>query len=183
MPKLKTELKGLKEATATLRNLRQSARNKVLRPAITKALRPLRQAIKEQIRATAADSSSGTLAKNIAQKVTSGKKGIVGRVGGRSDVQITVTRPDGSITTEIPSKILHLANNGRKALTVVSKKVMVAGGKNPSGRAVYGIRVKAAPGKHFMENAWASTKDQAEQIAITEIATGFAKIAAAKGRG
>jgi hypothetical protein len=165
MPKITTQLKGLRQAAANLRNVRQGIRNKILKPAVNEALKATEKAVRANV-----PDVSGTLRKAIGRKVKTYRSGVVvGLVGARKGFARTVTREDGSTVVEDPAKILHLIETGRGEVSPTSMRVMSAG-KTVS----YGLHAAAVSGQSVLEMAWEATKGDAEETLAVRIQRGIA---------
>lgn len=158
------ELQGLKEAQAKLAGLRRGARNKILRPAMTQAVKPVVAAVKARV-----PHDSGALEKGVAPKILSNARGVTGLVGARSDVRYTVTRADGSVTEEVPGRILHFVDLGRKAVQVGSGPRLLSAG----GTVSYGLHVAAAPAQGTLEAAWSQSKQAAADTFAQRVQVGI----------
>jgi hypothetical protein len=188
------KLEGMTELLSTLTDLRQSHRTRVIKPAVNKALTPVRKAVRKNMPV-----NSGLSLSAIVQKVWASKsKGTVGGlVGADKSVGVVVTHQRGYAppkaartpseakrlaaraaippvqVLERPEKILHLIEFGRAAITVTKKKVLSAGKS-----FIYGTHVAAAPAYHPLAKAWAATKSAAQSIVAAEIPANLAKLLA-----
>lgn len=166
------QLKGLKEAAANLRNVRQGVRNQILRPAVNESLKATEKAVRQEV-----PDESGTLKRAIGRKVKAYRNGIVvGLVGARTGFARTVTRADGSTLVEDPAKILHLIEFGRGEIVTLAAKVLSAG-KSVS----YGTHVAAVAPKAPLATAWAATKEGAAETLAQRVQKGIAAMVS-KGR-
>lgn len=162
----KGKLDGMADVLARLKNLKESARNRVLRPAVAKATRLLAKRAKQ----TAPIGPTRLLRKSIGAKVKVYRLAVVGVIGARTGFRTVINgRPVD------PTKYLHLAELGRKAISVIRKKALARGGE------FFGRKVAAARGSRFLERAWAAGKAEAAAVITAEVAAGLEKLAAKKG--
>jgi hypothetical protein len=177
----KVELQGLKELAANLGGLKKSTRNRILKPAINKALEPVKKACELNVAAhlgIAMAAGSRVIGKKVYVSKRSGAVGgLVGAVvGGPMDG--IVVQKDGAIVFQKISKILQFIEEGRPAEVAQGKHGFKSGGAGRAGVAgrFYGRSVRAAKGFHPLKNAWASTKATAEQIVAREIGLNALKL-------
>lgn len=109
MSSANVKVTGDKELIARLLELEPKVRNRVLRPAVTAAARPIRAAAKASVPVR-----FGALKKSIDLKVKTYRKGVSAIIGPRSDVSYTHTDMFGRQTTVKPSKYAHLVEGGAK---------------------------------------------------------------------
>lgn len=166
---INVKLDGLKEAVARLSSLKTGARNKILRPAVSDGLKPVHQAVKQRV-----PKASGLLRRSVARKVAGSRKSgaVTGLVGPRTGMKQAVTRPDGSTVESDPAKYAHLAEFGRQAVVVKTRRVL------SNGRVVFGKTVRAARARPFLRPAWAASKAAAEQAVAARVAAEIQKLAA-----
>lgn len=174
---------GDKALMGRLDALKRGARNKILRPAISAAVRPVRQAAKANV-----PKRSGLLKKTIDAKIKSGEDTVFGVVGPRSnprDSQLYVEKGRKKARRIVPLYYAHLVESGarphaigrgsrlqrgtrRSARTgkiiAVARKMVQTGGMHP-GMA----------GTHFMQRAWQSTAQQARSTIERKVAEGLEK--------
>ena len=155
-------LKGAAELERRLLGLKQSLRNRALRPGVTKAARAIAKAVK----AALPRGPTGLLRKSIGQKVfTSRSRGVMGLVGARTGFAATVN----GVKVD-PTKYLHLVERGRKAVAMKGRKLMLRG----RGRAGLMFRGKVGPavGQHILAGVEARMRGSA-QAAVWQAVEGW----------
>ncbi len=176
--KVTSEITGLADLLATLHGLKRGVRNRVLRPAIDKAVRIVakrvktlapvaaqtyarRQSAKEQ--GLSAAKLNGIVKKAITSKVIVTRAGLViGKVGAKKGIKVrigTVTRGKnkGQPIMQSPSRILHLIEKGH-------------GGPHP------------APAHSFLRKGFDESKGEAAAAFQAAAAAGIAKMIARRGK-
>lgn len=157
------KLTGDKALARYLQTLPRGVRNKILRPAMAAAARPVRQAAKANARGSIA-AGSRQLEKSIDVKVKSTKRGAYAVIGPRSDKTGERVNLFGVTMSHRPSKISHLVESGAKPHVIMIGR----GRKTP-------WQHPGTPATKFMERAWNSTSSQAMRIIQAKIQEGIAK--------
>lgn len=155
----KIEIFGDKALMARLDRLPDTLRKRVLRPAVTAAGRPVRQAAKANV-----PIRFGFLKKAIDVKAKSYKTTAVAIVGPRSDMSTTGTNLFGQPIRVSPSLYAHLVEGG------VRPHAMPWG---PGGKGRW-MHPGNAP-KRFLERAWESQLATAQAKLNQKIAEGLEK--------
>lgn len=109
---IKATILGDKALQARLEGLKRGVRNKILRPAVSAAARPLRQTAKSNVPVR-----SGALKKAIDMKIKSGRQTVFGVVGPRSNpkVETTYTEPGRTKARKVvPNFYAHLVEGGTR---------------------------------------------------------------------
>lgn len=163
---------GDKKLAALLEKLPKRARGRVLRGAVTKAMRPVTRAIQ---RAASVHTDTGTLAKSIAMKRVSYGYGsvvvaIIGpKAGSKRRVDTITTRKGSKPVFRNPAITAHLLEGGTRAHTVTKGDLAAPKKKGAEPKQTLKqtrvwiskdrrwITMTLHPGTrptHFMENAW-----------------------------
>lgn len=150
---------GDKELMRRLEKLSRSLSNKILRPAVAAACRPMRSAAR-----AGAPMVMGNLKASIEQKVKTGKVAVFGVIGPRSDVVGTRVDLFGRTVPEKPSKIAHLVEGGARPHTIRTGRGLKVIWKHPG-----------FAGTHFMERAFDRTSHTTQSIMERKIAEGLEK--------
>lgn len=170
---------GLDRFRKSLLALEKKIRNKVTKAGVKAALKPVIQAVKQEVPA-----DTGSLKKSIGEKSKSYRGGTVqtamvgARVGFKREIIRTVskrgkqkiktkrTKLGATKRREVrdPAKYLHLAEGGRKAVKAQGGKLVFRG----AGGKIVAVRsVKKAQGRRFMRTAWRASKRTAFQAMMT----------------
>lgn len=149
---------GEKALIKRLERLAPALRKKIMRPAVTKAARPIRQAMKAR-----APVAAGHLKKSIDLKAKSYRHVAVAIVGPRSDLGFTRTNLYGRTINSKPNLYAHLAEGGTKP-HMISKK-----------RPVW--MHPGSPPKRFLRAAMMATHVRSLQILNQELKRGLEALA------
>jgi Bacteriophage HK97-gp10, putative tail-component len=144
-----------------LRELDKATRNKILRPALTAAGRPLVRAMKAK-----APNRSGLLYQSLGQKVKAYRNGIIVFLAGPR------TGFKDAATGENPTNIAHLAEKGRQAVVALGKafRMVLKGGK-----IIFRRTSQAQPARPFMQAAADSTRGEVDRALKDGIQKGIEK--------
>ena len=144
-----------------LRELDKATRNKILRPALTAAGRPLVRAMQAK-----APNRSGLLRTAIGQKVKAYRNGIIVFLAGPR------TGFKDSATGENPTNIAHLAEKGRKAVQALGRAfgLVISGGK-----VLFRRTAAAQPARPFMQAAADATAMEVDRTLKAGIQKGIEK--------
>lgn len=153
---VKVTLSGDTETQAFLKNLRGSIHRKIVKQAMTEAVKPLKPAIKKE-----APRDKGTMRRAAAVKVKSyAAKGVVfGIAGVRRD---TINKKTGGR----PSKVLHLVIRGVKQHDIKPEtKKVISFKKKRARKKVFAMLIKhpGFQGDNFIDRAYQSTKAEVER--------------------
>jgi hypothetical protein len=154
---------GDKALSRYLQTLPRAVRNKILRPAMTSAARPVRQAAKANARGSFA-AGSRQLEKTIDIKVKSTRRGAYAVIGPRSDKTGERVNLFGVTVRHIPSKISHLVEAGAAPHVIMLGRGRKTAWQHPG-----------TPATKFMERAWNSTSSQSMRIIEAKIQEGIAR--------
>lgn len=150
------KLSGPAQVEAELLALKQSVRNRLLKPGLGKATRAIAKAVK----AAAPVGPAGQLKRAVGSKVfVSSRRGVVGLVGARTGFKIVV---DGKPVD--PANYLHLAERGRKAVRAQGKALALRGLGRKGKGVLFRKGVAAAPGRFFLSSTWAASTAMARAL-------------------
>jgi HK97 gp10 family phage protein len=152
---------GDKALLKRLDRIAPAIRKKILRPAVTKAARPIRQAIKAR-----APVDAGHLKKSIDLKAKSYRHTAVAIVGPRSDMGFARTNLWGQGINSKPNLYSHLVEGGVQPHVIMT-------GRN---RKVMWMH-PGSPPKRFLRSAVMATQARAVQILNQEIRRGLEEVA------
>lgn len=155
---IRQRLRGTAEAEAVLAGLKQSARNKLLRPGVGKAARLVARAAK----AAAPKGPTGQLKRAVGSKVATTRKGtVVGLIGARTGYRVVDERG----RAHDPAKVVHIVERGRKAVRAKpGKALLLRGVPGRGGGPAFRPKVGPAAGKRFLAAAWAQTESAARRL-------------------
>ncbi len=144
-----------------LRELDKATRNKILRPALTQAGKPLVRAMQAK-----APNRSGLLRTSLGQKVKAYRNGIIVFLAGPR------TGFKDATTGENPTNIAHLAEKGRQAVRALGRAFgMVLKG----GKVIFRRTSAAQPARPFMQSAADATRGEVDRKLKEAIEKGIAK--------
>ena len=156
-------LTGNRALARYLQTLPRGVRNRILRPAMAAAARPVRRAAKANARGSIA-AGSRLLEKSIDFKVKSTRRGAYAVIGPRSDTTGERVNLFGATVRHRPSKIAHLVESG-----AAPHVIMIGRGRRTAWQH------PGTPATRFLERAWNSTSSQSVRIIESKIQEGIAR--------
>lgn len=183
---IKAAILGDKALQVRLEGLKRGVRNKILRPAVSAAARPLRQTAKANVPVR-----SGALRKAIDMKIKSGRQTVFGVVGPRSRPQVLMMYAEPGRRTArkvVPNFYAHLVEGGTRPHAVgkgskLRKRGTIA---KASRRAVLrGVRAESyeqrggmhpgTPAVRFLARAFASNLSAMRGVMESKVREGLEK--------
>ncbi len=146
--------------------MKKSARNKIVRPAITSASRQFVAAAKANLPSGKSSGSAGNLRRSTDFKVKTGKASVYGVIGPRSDFVGTGVNLWGKPIVARPAFYAHLVNAGAVAH-------IMGIGRN---RKVLWVH-PGAPATGFLDRAFSTTAPAAMSTIERKLAEGLEKYA------
>lgn len=159
---MRMKLFGVNHLMKQLDKLSRSARNKILRPAVTAGARPVRKQARANLGGIG---GTRNLEKSIDTKIGTSKKGIYAVIGPRSDIVAERTNIFGRSVRYRPSFIASQVETG-----IAPHVIMIGRGRKTTWNH------PGTTGKKFMSRAWETTSGQAQKIIYAKIAEGLNKL-------
>lgn len=150
---------GLERALYRLKELNRGVRNKILRPALRAAGKPIIAAVRDRL-----PERSGWLKKAQAAKV---------KTYGRSGAAVLLVGPRTKYKSpagEVPTNVMHLVEGGRKGVRPLKSRGM------PLAAGVLRGSAREVRGRPAIGPAVAATQQAVEAILAAEFTAGLAKL-------